>query len=176
MKERTNMTKTIFRFSLLFFILLGNVFTLNAIASDAKDVIEEKNFAQLAKQMKQQNKGLMLMLHSEGCAFCALLEKDYLAPSVKSGDYDKEIFIRKLQIDTGVPIIDFNGKKINPEVISNRYDGRLTPTLLFLDYKGDEAALKLIGYNTPSLFGGYVEAQLKEMRQYILKNNKLVKK
>ena len=166
------MTKTISKFLLLIFILLGNLFALNAIASDKKGVIEEKNFAELAKEMKKQKKGLMLMLHAEGCSFCEALERNYLYPSVISGDYDKEIFIRKLQIDTGVPIIDFSGKKIDPEVISNRYDGRLTPTLLFLDYKGDEATLKLIGYNTPSLFGGYVEAQLKEMRQYILKNNK----
>ncbi len=166
------MTRTLSKF-LLLFILLGNLLAINTIASDAKGVIEEKNFAQLAKKMKQQNKGLMLMLHAEGCSFCAALEKDYLYPSVISGEYDKEIFIRKLQIDSGVPIIDFSGKKIDPEVISDRYDGRLTPTLLFLDYKGNEAALKLIGYNTPSLFGGYVEAQLKDMRKYILKNNKL---
>ena len=165
------MTETISKFLLLFFILLGNLLAFNAVAGDGKGVIEENNFAQLAKQMKQQKKGLMLMLHSEGCAFCAKLERDYLVPSVKSGDYDKEIFIRKLQIDTGVPIIDFDGKKIDPGVMSDRYDGRLTPTLLFLDYKGNETTLKLIGYNTPSLFGGYVETQLKEMREYILKNH-----
>ncbi len=169
------MTRIISKF-LLLFLLLGNLLALNTMASDAKGVIEEKNFAELAKKMKQQNKGLMLMLHAEGCSFCEALEKNYLYPSVISGDYDKQIFIRKLQIDTGVPIVDFSGKKIDPQVISNRYDGRLTPTLLFLDYKGNEAALKLIGYNTPSLFGGYVEAQLKDMREYILKNNKLAKK
>lgn len=149
---------------------------LKAVATNTGHVIEEKNFSQLAKQMKQQNKGLLLMLHSEGCSFCEALEENYLYPSVKSGDYNKEIFIRKLQIDSGVPIIDFSGKKIYPEIISNRYDGSMTPTLLFLDYKGNEAAVKMIGYNTPSLFGGYVEEQLKEMRQYIMKNKRLAHK
>ena len=169
------MTKIISKFLLTFTLLLGSSLTLNAVANNTGHVIEEKNFAQLAKQMKQQKKGLLLMLHSEGCPFCEELEENYLYPSVISGDYDKEIFIRKLQIDSGIPVIDFSGKKIDPEVISNRYDGSMTPTLLFLDYKGDEAALKMIGYNTPSLFGGYVEEQLREMRQYILKNNKLAK-
>jgi thioredoxin-related protein len=164
------MIKTISQNFLLFFIALGAFLTLNASPTTTGHVIEEKNFSALATQMKQQNKGLMLMLHAEGCSFCEALETQYLYPSLKSGEYDKEIFIRKLQIDSGSPVIDFSGKKIDPEVISNRYDGSLTPTLLFLDYKGDEAALKMIGYNTPSLFGGYVEEQLKEMRQYILKN------
>ncbi|MCK5895579.1 MAG: thioredoxin family protein [Cocleimonas sp.] len=168
------MIKTLSKFFLLIFIALGAFLALNATATNTGHVIEEKNFAALAKKMKQQNKGLLLMLHSSGCAFCEALEKQYLYPSVKSGDYDKEIFIRKLQIDSGTPIIDFSGKTIDPDVISRRYDGSLTPTLLFLDYKGDEAALKMIGYNTPSLFGGYVEEQLKEMRHYILKNAKLV--
>lgn len=163
------MTTITSKFLLSFTLLLGSLFTLNAIANNAPHVIEEKNFAQLGKLMKQQNKGLLLMLHSEGCPFCEELDEKYLRPSLISGEYDKEIFIRKLQIDSGVPIIDFSGKKIDPEVISNRYDGSLTPTLLFLDYKGDEAAMKMIGYNTPSLFGGYVEEQLKEMREYITK-------
>jgi thioredoxin-related protein len=170
------MSKITSKFLLLFTILLGTVLTLNAMANNARHVIEEKNFAALAKQMKQQNKGLMLMLHVDGCTFCEQLEREYIRPSVISGEYDKEIFIRKLQIDSGEPIIDFSGKKIDPSVISDRYDGSLTPTLLFLDYKGDEAALKMIGYNTPSLFAGYVEEQLREMRQYILKNNRLAKK
>jgi len=170
------MTKATSKYLLLFLMLLSAILTLKAVGNDTGHIIEEKNFAQLAQKMQQQNKGLMLMLHSEGCSFCEALEENYLYPSVKNNDFSNEIFIRKLQIDSGVPVIDFSGKKIDPEVMSDRYDGRLTPTLLFLDYKGNEAAVKMIGYNTPSLFGGYVEQQLKEMRQTIEKNQKLAKK
>lgn len=159
-----NLIRTI---SILAFLLSTLFLSQQLNATSSKRVIEEKNFAALGKLMKQQKKGLMLMLHAEGCSFCEVLEEDYIHPMVISGEYDDRFFIRKLQIDSGYPVIDFSGHKIDRDNFVNRYEGQLTPTLLFLDGSGNEAALKLIGYNTPSLFGGYIENQLDEMYQNI---------
>ena len=164
------------KFLLSVLLLMSSVFMLNvtATASDLGHVIEVKNLAKLAKQMKQEKKGLLLMLHAEGCHFCEALEENLLYPMVKSGEYDKTIFIRKLQIDSGTPVIGFSGKKIDPDDFSKSFgdDFVLTPTVLFLDANGHETTEKLIGYNTPSLYGGYLEEQLKTMRKVILKNEK----
>ena len=162
------------KFSLLLLLIISSFFILKVTASDLGHVIEEKNFAKLSKQMKQEKKGLLLMLHAEGCPYCEALEEELLYPMVKSGEYDKTIFIRKLQIDSGVPVIGFSGKKIDPETFAKSFgdDFILTPTIMFLDANGNEATEKLIGYNTPSLYGGYVEAQLSNMRKVILKDDK----
>lgn len=162
------MTKILPKLLLLFFITISGFVTFNASANTHM-LIEEKNFQALAKKMKQEKKGLLLMMHAEGCTYCERLEEELLYPMEISGDYKKNIFIRKLQVDSGQSIIDFSGKKVDPEVLSDRYDGRLTPTILFLDSKGQEATEKLIGYNTPSLYGGYVENQLNLMRKHIMK-------
>ncbi len=168
------MLKILSKTSLLILLVVSSFFILKVTASDSGHVIEIKDFAKLSKQMKQQKKGLLLMLHAEGCSFCEALEEDLLYPMVISKDYDKTIFIRKLQIDSGVPVIGFSGKKVDPEEFAKSFgdDFILTPTLMFLDANGKEAAEKLIGYNTPSLYGGYVEAQLANMRKVILKNDK----
>jgi len=167
------MSKISTKLSLLLLLIVSSFFMLKVIASDLGHVIEVKDFTKLSKQMKQQKKGLLLMLHAEGCSYCEALEEDLLYPMVKSGDYPN-VFIRKLQIDSGVPVIGFSGKKVDPEAFAQSFgdDFILTPTLMFLDADGKEATEKLIGYNTPSLYGGYVDAQLANMRKVILKNDK----
>lgn len=167
--RNTIMLKILPKFSLLILLFISSIYVFNVTASNANQVIEEKNFAALAKKMKQEKKGLVLMLHAEGCPYCEALEEEVLYPMVKSGEYDKQLFVRKVRIDSGTPIIDFSGKKIDPEAISDRYDGRLTPTLLFLDSNGQEAAEKLIGYNV-TLYADYVEEQIKLMRKHVLLN------
>lgn len=148
-------------------ILFSSFSFFNLNATDSKQVLEIKDFSTLAKQMKQQKKGLLLMFHAEDCSYCEALEENILYPMVKSGEYKKQIFIRKYQVDSGKPVIDFSGKKVDHDVITNRYDGRMTPTVLFLDAKGREGAEKLIGYNS-TLYADYIEEQLKLLRKQVL--------
>ena len=167
------MLKILPKFSLLLLVIVSSFFILKVTASGSSHVIEVKNLAKLSQQMKQEKKGLLLMLHAEDCPYCEALDGELLSPMVLSGEY-KTVLIRKLRIDSGVPIIDFSGKKVDPGTFARSFgdDFVLTPTIMFLDANGNEATEKLIGYNTPSLYGGYVEAQLSNMRKVILKNDK----
>ena len=163
-------TRTLVKLLVAFTLLMSSYFTFTANATETKTLIEEADFAALSKQMNQENKGLMLMLHAKGCSYCERLEEDLIRPMAISGEYDDRYIIRKFRIDSGVPVVDFSGQKIDPETLGRRYDGQLTPTLVFLDANGKERAEKIIGYNVPSLFGGYVENQLEIMRKSLIKN------
>ncbi len=130
-------------------------------------LIEESDFQKLSQQMKKDSLGLVLMFHAEHCPYCALMENDILSPMVKSKEYDKKVLIRKLQIDESRQIKDFTGKIIEPSDFSNRYDATLTPTLVFLDYQGNEKAEKMIGINTVELFGAYLDAEIDKLKTNI---------
>jgi thioredoxin-related protein len=147
--------------------------SFNSFASEESMVIEENNFQQLSQQMKEKSLGLLLMFHAEHCPYCALMENEILSPMVKSGEYDDRILIRKLQIDEARDIKDFLGNTVEPSEISDAYNARLTPTLVFLDYKGQEKAKKMVGINTVELFGAYLDAEIDELVKSIINNKEM---
>jgi len=154
------------KFFISFLLLLISV---NSFAENDSVVIEENNFQQLAQQMKQENRGLVLMLHAEHCSYCKQMDEEILSPMVLSGEYDKRIFIRKLQIDEARDVIDFSGKTVEPSDMSLQYNAILTPTLVFLNYEGKEMVKQMVGINTIELFGAYLDKEIDDMMKLILR-------
>ena len=151
--------------SSIFFIFFSSSVSATEIIKSA--LIEESDFQALAVKMKKESLGLVLMFHAAHCPYCALMENDILSPMIKSQEYDKKVLIRKLQIDESREIKDFQGKVIEPSDFSDRYDAKLTPTLVFLDYKGNEKAEKMIGINTVELFGAYLDVEIDKLKSNI---------
>ena len=149
----------------LFFSFLLTLLSYTGFAADKSPLIEENDFQQLSQQMKEKSRGLLLMFHAEHCPYCARMEKEILTPMVISGEYDDRIFIRKLQIDEARNIKDFEGKTVEPSDVSDKYNARLAPTLVFLNYKGEEKAKKMVGINTVELFGAYLDAEIDKLMQ-----------
>ena len=157
----------------LFISFLFLLLTFSAYTSEESSVIEENDFQKLSAQMKEKSKGLLLMFHAEHCPYCTLMDEEILSPMVKSGEYDKNIFIRKLQIDEARDIKDFMGNTVEPSEISDAYNARLTPTLVFLNYKGQEKAKQMVGINTVELFGAYLDAEIDKLMQNLKADKKM---
>lgn len=153
------------KFFISFLLFLISV---SSFAENDSIVIEENNFQQLAQQMKQENRGLVLMLHAEHCSYCTQMDEEILSPMVLSGEYDKRIYIRKLQIDEARDVIDFSGKTVEPSDISLHYNAMLTPTLVFLNHEGKEMVKQMVGINTIELFGAYLDNEIDDMMKLIL--------
>ncbi len=148
-------------------------FSLSASADyDDSAIVEETNFQKLAIQMKQNDMGLVMMLHAEGCHYCEIMDKEILSPMERSGEYKKRVFIRKLQIDKPEFVIDFKGQQVEASDVADAYDSRLTPTLIFLDHSGEEQAVKIIGINSIDLFNASVDEQIDELLSVIKNNTK----
>lgn len=130
-------------------------------------VIEEENLEVLGKQMKQEKLGLVIMFHAQYCDYCKRLERDLLQPMVRSGEYDDKVLIRKIQVDGTYDLVNFNGQQISSDQLSTMYDASLTPTLVFLDADGAEQAEKILGYNTPDLFGAYVDQAINKLHKAV---------
>ena len=148
------------KFIISFLLLLISV---TSYASNDSVVIEENDFEKLSQQMKQEKRGLVLMLHAEHCPYCQQMDEEILSPMVLSGEYDKRVFIRKLQIDEARDVKDFLGNTVEPSDISDVYNAQLTPTLVFLDHEGKEMAEQMVGINTVELFGAYLDIEIDNM-------------
>jgi thioredoxin-related protein len=100
---------------------------------------------------------LLLVFSAIDCDYCELLEEEFLQPMLLSGDYRDKIIIRKLVLDNGSRLADFSGQRIDATRLSDRYRVYVTPTMLFIDENGMEIAERMVGINTPELFGGYLD-------------------
>jgi len=118
---------------------------------------EADNFEELGQIMREKNIPLLLAFEADHCHFCTRLKAEHLQPMNNNEGYTKRILIRTIQMDGGNEIIGFNGDKISPAELSKQYKAFLTPTMVFLNDKGEEVAKRMLGYNSPDYFGLYLD-------------------
>jgi thioredoxin-related protein len=100
---------------------------------------------------------ILLTFSAIVCDYCEQLETLFLRPMLISGEYTDKILIRKVLLDNGSRVTDFSGERIAATRLSDRYKVFVTPTILFLDGDGREIAARMVGINTPELYGGYLD-------------------
>ncbi len=146
--------KRLYRLAL--FVAASLWLAINALRADVT-VPVAADLQQLGDQALSRELPILLTFTSLICSYCELLEQDFLQPMLLSGEYRDRVMIRKLELGPGTSVTDFDGKKIMASELSSRYRVFVTPTLLFVDGNGKELAERIVGINTPELFGGYLD-------------------
>jgi len=100
---------------------------------------------------------ILLTFSALVCDYCEQLEAQFLRPMLISGEYTDKVLIRRVLLDNGSRVTDFSGERIATTELSDRYKVFVTPTILFLDGDGREIAARMVGINTPELYGGYLD-------------------
>lgn len=121
-----------------------------------------EDFQQLAREAEQRQLPILLMVSQYHCGFCERMKEEVLGPMMLSGDYTSRVLIRELLIDPGEYVTDLQGRRLSTEAFIARYQTRVTPTLLFLDAQGKEAAERIVGINTVDYLIFYIEDAIDE--------------
>ncbi len=129
-------------------------------AAPQVEVLVSRDLAADARLATERGVPLLVMFAQEGCAYCELVESEFLRPMILSGDYEDRVVIRKLMLDSFDSIRDFDGSSVEVETLATRFNAPLTPTLVFLSPQGRELAPRLIGISTVDFYGGDLEARI----------------
>jgi len=121
-----------------------------------------EDFQQLAREAELRQLPILLMVSQYHCGFCERMKEEVLGPMMLSSDYTSRVLIRELQIDPGHYVTDFQGQRLSAEAFTARYKTQVTPTLLFLDAQGNEAAERIVGINTVDFLIFYIEDAINE--------------
>ena len=142
-------------------LVILSLIAFKIIASDDSlpkaDIIEATDFAQLSKQARAERKLIMLAVSASYCSFCMTLEEEIIKPMLRSGDYDADVLIRKIEIDNYSSLRDFNGEKVSSDDLARRWQVMVTPTIIFLNSQNEEVSERIVGVNSLDYFGGYVD-------------------
>jgi thioredoxin-related protein len=118
------------------------------LAVGQKAIPYADDLQKLAKAAKQKKLPIVLLISQYHCGYCDRMKQELLNPMHFSGDFEETALVAELMIDEGEMVIDFQGNRVPAAEFSQRYAVYVTPTLLFLDSRGDEAAERILGINT----------------------------
>ena len=127
------------------------------VAADTVTLQQAVDLRQLGERAEKRGIPILLMVSQYHCGFCERMKQEVLHPMLLSGDYSDQVLIRELLIDPGETLTNFAGRPEAAESFSSRYQVRVTPTLLFLDGKGNEMAERIRGINTVDYLLFYIE-------------------
>ena len=149
---------------------LGLIFTFFTVNAAEVKIEEVKDFHAIAKKMQKEKLVLVLEFHAKHCVYCKQLEAEILEPMLISGDYNDLVLIKQLAVDSEATIKGFDGKVTTGVKLSKQMNIIVSPTLVFLNAKGEEISERIVGINTPEMFGAYVDAAIDEGRKTLEKN------
>lgn len=115
------------------------------------------DFASTKAEALNSNKIIMLEMSASYCGYCETLEEEIIKPMLRSGDYTDNVLIRQLKIDDTALLNDTSGKQLTPAELAKKFNVKVTPTLLFLDGKGNEVSKRIRGVYSLDFYGSYVD-------------------
>lgn len=115
------------------------------------------DLAALGRTAERRRLPIVLLVSRSDCSYCMVIKDEVLNPMMKSGEYDDQALIGELMLDAAGPLRWFDREYEVRDEIASRLDTDVTPTLLFLAPDGTELAPRILGINTPELFGFNVD-------------------
>jgi thioredoxin-related protein len=112
---------------------------------------------------------LMLVFAQDHCGYCEQLDREVLDPYVIAGTFDDKVVVRRVMIDSFGTLRDFDGTAIAPDEVSKRFHAYVTPTVIFVDADGRELAPRLVGIENIEFYAAYLEQNLAQARESMLK-------
>jgi len=121
------------------------------------NIVEVQNLLREGQVAAEKRLPILIMFSMDQCPYCELIREDFLKPMIRSGDYTDKVIIREVHSDSYATLLDFDGAKISSDELASRYGASLSPTVVFLDHKGQQLNKKMIGITTVHYYGGYLD-------------------
>ncbi|MDN3647782.1 thioredoxin fold domain-containing protein [Reinekea marina] len=133
---------------------------------------EPLNFAPVdlpkaALHIVDQQKPLILYVAHSTCPFCKQLDKEIMPAVLNSKAYTDTVIVQKLVWDSFAPVNWIDNLPTPPDDIVTMYKVRATPTLLFLNEKGEEIAKRIEGYRGADFYWVYLDKSIEQARQQL---------
>ncbi len=100
-----------------------------------------------ARDARARDVAILLLFSADHCPYCDKLEENIIRPLLISGDYDDKVLVRKIDLDRGGELRDFDGTTRSPDRLASRYRALLTPTVVLVDAEGDALVPRIRGIN-----------------------------
>ena len=136
------------------------LFSACATAAEQSKLPVADDLSKLGAEAKRQQLPILLLVSQYHCEYCDLMKREVLQPMRLNGDFQQQALMRELLIDAGEKVTNFQGQTVSAAEFADQYGVFVTPTLLFLDNDGHEAAERILGINTLDYLVFYIQAAI----------------
>lgn len=133
------------------FIFIVLLLLSSGVIADTK-IQTVKDLKLLKEQLELNNLPVLLLFTAQDCDYCEAIRKNHLLPMVESGDYASKMLFRQLYIEDFSYLRNEKGELISGDTVALKYDVEVTPTILFVDSKGQELSERIVGINNLDYF------------------------
>ena len=138
-------------------IILFSLFSLSSPAI-AEPIEMAQDLVLDASISLAQDKPIVFFVTADHCPYCEKLRQEYF----KFSPGDERFILRELELDDYHSVVGFDGKAINHQLLADRYDISLTPTVAFVGPDGKQLTDAIVGVLTMDFYNYYFEKALGE--------------
>jgi thioredoxin-related protein len=139
--------------------LTGLAMGTAALASERSLPLSDSLQYDLTEALKKKQP-LVVMVSLEGCPFCKVARRNYLAPMHE----EQSLHVTQVDMRSNRPVLDFNGQRLTHDAMVRAWNIRIAPTLLFFGRGGVEVAERMVGGYIPDFYGAYLDQRLLQAR------------
>jgi thioredoxin-related protein len=118
------------------------------------------DFQRDAQLSKQQHIPILVFYMADDCPYCEAVSELYLEPMYRNGLDKGRFILRTVKLDGSDYLRGFYGRKMRQEDFANQQGVSFTPVIRLYDYRGFQLVPEIFGYQTPELYGGYLDAAI----------------
>jgi thioredoxin-related protein len=122
---------------------------------------EMDNFHFVAQQAREKNIPIMIMFTAYHCEFCSQVDAAVLTPMIRGGLYDGyAMYMRKVSTDNSRQLVFSPSETLSKFDFARMYRADITPTVIFVDWRGLPVAEPLVGSMDVQLYAAMIHQRL----------------
>lgn len=133
------------------FIILFVLFYLTvnsaAFAESSNHLLTTSDWSEEAGLAKNEGVPILVIFSSDDCFYCEQLMQQVINPMLDSGTLSQLAHVREFNIRRGGKVTDFDGDPIRSRIFVGRYGVFATPTVVLLDYNGNQLTPSIVGFD-----------------------------
>jgi thioredoxin-related protein len=141
----------------LIFAILLNQLVACSVAADPANLSVTGDLKRLGAESMRKKLPILLIISQSHCGYCERMKREVLNPMQINGDFENRILVREIIIDSSEQLTDFDGNRVDAADFSQSYGVYVTPTLLFLNSRGEVAAEPILGINNIDYMLFYIQ-------------------
>ena len=124
----------------------------------------ERDLASVAVEAQKEAVPIVLVFTAPYCTFCEILKEEIIHPGLIGGHYSGRARLAELDLGSFLDVTDFNNERVTPDALASRYGVDITPTLLFLNDRGEEIADRMVGIGNHEFASAYLDRGIEQAR------------
>ncbi|RRQ23490.1 hypothetical protein D5687_07005 [Guyparkeria sp. SCN-R1] len=117
--------------------------------------------------MQEHQIPMLMFFHATYCTYCQTVDDEFLQTMANDPDYEGRLIIRRVEIDSDLPEIEWQGTSYTPVEFARLQGVQLVPEVIYFAPDGKQVVDELKGVTVPDFYPQYLDQRLRAAERCI---------